>query len=61
VIHIYQVQCRIFPDPASDKGAVVDTGAQRGAAKYLSEIAAHTVNQRFLTVKQSPQVGQKRC
>jgi hypothetical protein len=43
VIHIYQVQCRILPDH-SDKGAVVDTGAQRGAAKHLSEIVAQTGN-----------------
>jgi len=28
VIHLYQAQCRILPDLASDKGAVVDTGAQ---------------------------------
>jgi hypothetical protein len=44
VIHLYQVQCRVLPDPTSDKGAVVDTVDQRGAAKYLSEIAAHTSN-----------------
>jgi len=42
VIHLYQAQCRILPDLASDKGAVVDTGAQRGAAKYSSEIIAST-------------------
>ena len=42
MIHLYQAQCRILPDLASDKGAVVDTGAQRGAAKYSSEIIAST-------------------
>jgi hypothetical protein len=42
VIHLYQAQCRILPDLASDKGAVVDTGAHRGAAKYSSEIIAST-------------------
>jgi hypothetical protein len=43
VIHVYQVQCRILQDH-SDRGAVEDTGAQRGAAKYLSEIVAQTGN-----------------
>ena len=42
MIHLYQAQCRILPDLASDKGAVVDTGAQRGAAKYSSEIIVST-------------------
>ena len=42
VIHLYQAQCRILPDLASDKGSVVDTGAQRGAVKYSSEIIAST-------------------
>jgi hypothetical protein len=37
VVHIYQVQFRISPDPTAKRGAVVDTDAQRGAAKYTSE------------------------
>jgi hypothetical protein len=49
VIHLYQVQFRILQDPTSDKGAVVDTGAQRGAAKYFSEIVAHTGNHHKMT------------
>ena len=42
MIHLFQAQCRILPDLASDKGAVVDTGAQRGDVKYSSEIIAST-------------------
>jgi hypothetical protein len=44
VVHIYKTQCRILPDCNSEKGPVVDTGAQRGAAKHASEIVARTGN-----------------
>ena len=50
MVHIYNTQFRIMPDRASkkrlaqlvEKGPVVDTGTQRGAAKYASEIVART-------------------
>jgi hypothetical protein len=44
VVHIYKTQCRILPDCNSEKGPVVDTDAQRGAAKHASEIVARTGN-----------------
>jgi hypothetical protein len=52
MVHIYNTQFRIMPDRASkkrltqlvEKGPVVDTGAQRGAVKYASEIVARTGN-----------------
>jgi hypothetical protein len=44
VVHIYKTQCRIMPNYSSEKGPVVDTGAQRGAAKHPSEIVTHTGN-----------------
>ena len=48
VIHLYQAQCRVQPAPdakdAVSQGAVVDTGAQRGAAKRKSEILKYTGN-----------------
>jgi hypothetical protein len=44
VVHIYKTQFRILPDCNSEKGPVVDTGAQRGAAKHASEIVARTGN-----------------
>jgi hypothetical protein len=44
VVHIYKTQCRIMPNCCSEKGPVVYTGAQRGAAKHPSEIATHTGN-----------------
>ena len=52
MVHIYNTQFRIMPDRASkkrlaqlvEKGPVVDTGTQRGAAKYASEIVARTGN-----------------
>ena len=48
VVHLYQAQCRVQPAPdtadAAGQGAVVDTGAQRGAAKRKSEIVKYTGN-----------------
>jgi hypothetical protein len=44
VVHIYKTQCRIMPNYSSEKGPVVDTGAQRGAAKHPSEIVTYTGN-----------------
>ena len=40
VVHLYNTQCTVQPSTAA--GAVVDTGAQRGAAKYKSEIVTYT-------------------
>ena len=40
VVHLYNTQCTVQPSTAA--GAVVDTGAQRGAAKYKSEIVSYT-------------------
>jgi len=48
VVHLYKAQCRVQPAPdptdTAGKGAVVDTGAQRGAAKRKSEIVKYTGN-----------------
>ena len=48
VVHLYQAQCRVQPSSdaadAAGQGAVVDTGAQRGAAKRKSEIVKYTGN-----------------
>jgi hypothetical protein len=44
VVHLYKTQCQIMPHDRTKKGPVVDTGAQRGAAKHPSEIVNHTGN-----------------
>jgi hypothetical protein len=44
IVHIYKTQCRIIPSYSPTKGPVVDTGAQRGAAKHPSEIVTYTGN-----------------
>jgi hypothetical protein len=45
VVHLCQTQCRVQPSSdAASQGAVVDTGAQRGAAKRKSEIVKYTGN-----------------
>jgi hypothetical protein len=44
IVHIYKTQCRIMPNYSPTKGPVVDTGAQRGAAKHPSEILTYTGN-----------------
>jgi hypothetical protein len=39
IVHLYPIQC-VLKNP--DVGAVIDTGAQRGAAKHSDEILKHT-------------------
>ena len=46
LVHLYQVQCRVTP--ASHTGAVMDTGAQIGAAKSADEVISESGKQQTI-------------
>jgi len=52
-VHLYQVQCRVTP--TSHTGAVMDTGAQIGAAKSADEVISESGKQQTISTRHTIQ------